>query len=55
MCYLYVGRLKEVMHSACPLLQKEGKNPIFVPSALGKFEHLFQIYLAITNCFYNSS
>lgn len=53
MCYLYL-RLREVMHSAY-LLQKEGKYLIFVPGAPGKFEHLFQIYLAITNCFYNSS
>ena len=44
-----VGRLEEMMHDACPLTQKRGKNLIFIPSALGTFEYLFQIYLDITN------
>lgn len=34
---------------------KKNKGVIFVTCALGKFEHLFQIHLAITNCFCNSS
>lgn len=38
-----------MMHDACPLTQKRGKNLIFIPSALGTFEYLFQIYLDITN------
>lgn len=44
-----------MMHDACPLTQKRGKNLIFIPSALGRFEYLFQIYLDITNWLHNTS
>ena len=43
-----------MLHSAC-LTQKRGKNLIFIPSALGTFEYLFQIYLDTTNCLCNTS
>lgn len=44
-----------MMHDACPLTQKRGKNLIFIPSALGTFEYFFQIYLDITNWLHNTS
>lgn len=52
---LSVSTDRGIMCNVFPHCIKENKEMIFVTCALGKFEHLFQIYLDITNWFCNSS